>query len=274
MLIQLPVEQFQNLCRNTTTNKDQIITAMIQACKSSVKRLEHSKVIKLLKTLRDKKIGTNEVEYTVNRACNLLSDNAKLKVKMKVMSAKIASAFTETKRRTYDSRKIWKETKKVIPNRLLKGYLDVWRKHMKKCEKAVAEKHNKKIAWLESKWSKAEPVIPEVLRDVRIADDDLPEEFESSPRVYGGVQLDEDEKAALALSPKYGLYRALRVEQTKIDVEEALNKLRWNAILMKSKRGIGGSTGSGGCQVRVWGPKGARVANGKMLLLNQSLWTG
>ena len=145
MLIQLPVKQFQNLCRDAT-DKDQIITAMIQACKSSVKRLEHSKVIKLLKALRDKQIGTNEVEYTVNRACKLLSDNAKLKIKIKVMSAKIASAFTETKRRTYESRKIWKETKKLIPNRLLKGYLDVWRKHLKKCEKAVADKHNKKIA--------------------------------------------------------------------------------------------------------------------------------
>ena len=171
----------------------------------------------------------------MNRACKLLNDNIKLKIKIKVMSAKIASAFTETKRRTYESRKIWKETKKLIPNRLLKGYLDVWRKHLKKCEKAVADKHNKKIAWLESRWSKTKQIIPEVVRDVRVADDNLPEEFESTPRIYGGVQLDEDEKAALVLSPKYGLYRELRVEQTNIDVEEALNKLRWNAILMKTK---------------------------------------
>ena len=93
---------------------------------------------------------------------------------------------------------------------------------------------------------------------ITVADDDLPEEFESTPRIYGGVQLDDEEKAALALSPKYGLYRPLRVEQAKIDVEEALNKLRWNAIIKE-----GGNQGWG--EVELVGLRWVREEVGRVV---------
>ena len=43
-------------------------------------------------------------------------------------------------------------------------------------------------------------------------------EFSSEDRMYGYVTLDEDEKQALELPPKYGLYRQLDTVQSKIDV--------------------------------------------------------
>ena len=251
MLCKLPIEQLHNLCRNSN-NKDQIITAMVQASKNSVKALEHAKVIKLLKELRSKQIGTNEVEFSVNRTCKMLSTSAAQNVKMKIMSAKISDAFKESKRRRRESRIAWKEAKKIIPGELMKGYLDIWKKHMKKCEREVTKKHDQKVAWLVKRWRSVQETVPSTVRDIVVADDDLPEEFDSTPRIYGGVQLDEEEKAALTLSPKYGLYRPLRVEQAKIDVEEALNKLRWNAIIKEGKgdrQGGGHGGGTGGSQV-------------------------
>ena len=51
------------------------------------------------------------------------------------------------------------------------------------------------------------------MRNIHIADDDLPDESESTHRVYGGVQIDVDERAALELPPKFGLFRQLNAER-------------------------------------------------------------
>ena len=212
------------------SDKDRTITAMIQACKSSVKRIEHAKVVTLLKTLKQKGIGTNEVEHGVNRTCALLSENARLKVKMKIMSRKIADAYKEYRRRTYECRIDWRECKKLIPNNLMQGYLDIWKDHVERYVQKVIQKHSQKVSWLETRWKKAPTSVPRVVRDIMVADDALPEEFTSNPRIYGGVRLDEDETEALKLSPKHGLYRAIDVQRAKIDVEESLNKFRWNVI--------------------------------------------
>ena len=66
----IQVEQFTKLCRSTD-DKDLIITAMIQATKASVQQIRHIQVIKLLKALRDIHIGTNAVEFGVNKICSI-----------------------------------------------------------------------------------------------------------------------------------------------------------------------------------------------------------
>ena len=120
----------------------------------------------------------------------------------------------------------------------------------------VASTHEKKVDNLCEKWDRTVPT-PDVLRDVEVdvRIDEFPEEFSSQPRLYGGVALDEDEKLALELPTKFGLYRKLDMTQCKIDIEESLNKLRWNRILAGNKnsgvvwmgtqeraRGMGGIT--------------------------------
>ena len=128
---------------------------------------------------------------------------------------------------------------------------------MKSRKLAITKKHERKIVWLERRWKKTEAAVPEIVRDIRVADDDLPSEFESTPRVYGGVQLDEEEQAALELSPKYGLFRRLNVEQGKVDVEEGFNKLRWNAIFQERD-----GRPRGGSQAGVEGQEEGEAASG------------
>ena len=63
---------------------------------------------------------------------------------------------------------------------------------------------------------------------------ELDGEFSSEARLYGNVTLDEEEKQALELPQKFGVYRKLDPVQCKIDVEESLNKLRWNRIFAEN----------------------------------------
>ena len=58
--------------------------------------------------------------------------------------------------------------------------------------------------------------------------EDFSEEFSTQPKLYGGVQLDEDDKVALELPVMYDLYKKLMLVKCRIDIEEPLNKLRWN----------------------------------------------
>ena len=252
----LPIEQYKKLCRNSD-NGDQIVTAMIQATKNSIKQAKCTQVIKLLKALKSKQIGTNSVEFGVNKTCSMLSDSAKMRIKMKIMAAKIADAYAKLREATFLKRRVWRESRSVIPGTLLAGYMHIWREYVKRCKQAIISKHAKKILWLEKRWKKSRVAVPEVVRNIRIADDDLPDEFVSTPRVYGGVQIDEDERAALELSPKFGLFRQLNAERGKIDVEESLNKLRWNSILGgRNRASEGGGQGRVGQQGQ--GERGAR----------------
>ena len=79
-------------------------------------------------------------------------------------------------------------------------------------------------------------------KNVTVVDDvELGVEFESEPRLYGGVVMSEDEMKVLRLPPKFGIYKKLNVTQCRIDVEESLNKLRWNRMFSnrdKNRTGV------------------------------------
>ena len=262
--MRLPIEQYKRLTSDFD-NQDQIVTAMLQATKNSEKQARFTLVIKLLKTLKRKQIGTNSVEFGVNKTCSVLSDSAKMTIKMKIMTAKIADAYAKLREATFRKRRVWRESRRIIPGTLLAGYMHIWREHIERCKRLITAKHAKKIVWLEKRWKKMSAAVPEVVRSIRIADDDLPAEFESTPRIYGGVQIDEDERAALELSPKFGLFRQLNVEKGKIDVEESLNKLRWNSIL----GGRAGSKQGGGLGTAGQQGQGERDARGGQMFVDR-----
>ena len=69
------------------------------------------------------------------------------------------------------------------------------------------------------------------LVDINFEDIELPKEFESAPRVYGGISLENNEKTFLELSPKFALYGKLDEIRFRSDVEKSFTKLRWQSEL-------------------------------------------
>ena len=63
------------------------------------------------------------------------------------------------------------------------------------------------------------------------SEEEYPPEFANEPRLYGGVVISENEEAALKLPPKFGLFEDVSMVQCRIQLEEAVNKLRWNRII-------------------------------------------
>ena len=48
------------------------------------------------------------------------------------------------------------------------------------------------------------------------------------PLVYGELNFDDDEKAALLLDPKFAIYDLLAEEDFEVEIETCLAKMRWN----------------------------------------------
>ena len=123
---------------------------------------------------------------------------------------------------------IWRNNRRFIPGNMINAYIFEWREVMRREKQKIINAHNSKFEHLKRKWGKRQ-IAEEIYRGVVIGDVDLnKDEFTSSPRVYGGVQIDNDEEEALSLPPSFGIYQKINKDKCKIDVEESLNKLRWN----------------------------------------------
>ena len=63
----------------------------------------------------------------------------------------------------------------------------------------------------------------------------MEEEFNSEPRIYGGVEVSQKEGGVLELPPKYGIFGRVTKVDTLISMEEAINKLRWKKAYEKER---------------------------------------
>ena len=109
-------------------------------------------------------------------------------------------------------------------------YIELWRDFIYSFKHKVKEDSQKKVEWLVKKWKPENEKVPDVLRGIaiRIQDNEITEEFTSEPRIYGNVLLNNGERKALSLSPRFGLLQTINVRECVVNVEEAINKLRWN----------------------------------------------
>ena len=70
-------------------------------------------------------------------------------------------------------------------------------------------------------------MIPDMIEGVIIKNQDLPSEYTSTPRTYGGILLDANEQALLSLPPKYAIFETVDSERCESEIEKSLAKLRW-----------------------------------------------
>ena len=69
--------------------------------------------------------------------------------------------------------------------------------------------------------------IEKILDNVVTSDRPLPPTFSSEPRVYGGISISEEEKAALTLPPKYTLYENVDRKNCLVEIETMVSKYMW-----------------------------------------------
>ena len=221
---------------NTNSDTNQVFDAMLRATRSTMKTIDAKSRCDVLKSLRRERIGTSNVEHLIKKLC-IYKDGREFKksvinrVKELVMREKKNDAYTEYRRLKKEDNKIWRECRTLIVGPTRDRYVESWRQYIVSYSKSSEEKGQKKVDWLISKWQSRDEVIPDVYEGVNIAGDDVfPIEFECNPRLYGGVEVTDTERAALMLPSKFGLFEDVSVTKCRVQLEEALNKLRWNRM--------------------------------------------
>ena len=214
-------------------DSDRIYDAMMQGTKGSFESVHARKVCDLLVTLKKCNIATNDVENGVRRSCRMLSEKRKMVIKMDIMRKKIRDAFSNMVKTRIANAKIWRENKKLIVGDLRVEYLNKWRDGIMELKRKLIVGNSVKVEWLKKKWKDPDKKNIVNSHGIDVKDVELEEEFTSGPRLYGGVVVSEKEMKVLSLPPKFGIYTKVSATQCKIDVEESLNKLRWNRIFSK-----------------------------------------
>ena len=212
---------------------NRVLQAMIRATKSTMKKLKYRSNCDLLRSLRKHNVATNEVEYGMQKMVKVASNGARNGMKRRIMRWKIDDALRVYRKSQYENARIWK---RIIPVEIRREYLVTWNSFIKDYSSRMLAGEKDKVNWLVSKWKEKVKPVPDTIRGIVLEDAVLDEEFNSEPRMYGGVEVDNKEEMILELPPKFGLYRKVNERSTLISTEEAINKLRWNKVMERNKK--------------------------------------
>ncbi len=124
--------------------------------------------------------------------------------------------------------RVWRAEKLILREyNVFNAYISLWRKEKQQYQTELREKLRLKVSTLIRRYSSQE-AIPESVRGIVIEDQQVPEEFSTGPKCYGGVEINMDEQAVLSLPPKYAVYSKIDVIDCEAQVEKSLAKLRWS----------------------------------------------
>ena len=193
-------------------NTNQLYNAMVRATKSFMRMVKCKVRCSLLKSLYRMKLATSNVESQTRKLCvngnnEVFKSTVVDKVKAIVMREKVNDAYAEYRKSTSVNNKVWRESKVLITGNLRRRYMVEWKKFMGEFKKQQSEDAKRKIDWLKTKWRR-EVQVPHEYQGIKICRDDgeeFPPEFSSEPRLYGEIALNDDEKTALTLPPKFAL---------------------------------------------------------------------
>ena len=110
------------------------------------------------------------------------------------MREKIDDSFREYKECGKKNTEIWRTSKSTIRPHIRERYLDIWREYTKKYFIENRKRLRKKVEWMKKEWKPARIEYPDTYREVELMDTELTEEFSSEPRLYGNIELEENER--------------------------------------------------------------------------------
>ena len=69
--------------------------------------------------------------------------------------------------------------------------------------------------------------VSKLCSTIDTSDREIPQDYNREPRIYGGVKVTEEEKAALTLPPKYTLYEKVNKQTAAVEIESMTAKYLW-----------------------------------------------
>ena len=222
---------FLTSLRRTTshcTNPNVIYEAMKQTFKASLEYKRSIHVKNLYQELKKDGIGTTKIENMCSRLCNTLPKHRERTLVKVITNWKLHDAHKELRKWKIRNTETWRKQRETIAAAgVIDQYERLWRREITKYENNLTSIRKKKLQHLKMKYKRKETNVPDEIEGIILKDQELPVEYNSTPRTYGGVILDENEQSLLTLPPKYAMYERVTLERCEAEIEKALAKLRW-----------------------------------------------
>ena len=77
---------------------------------------------------------------------------------------------------------------------------------------------------------KKQDTTPDYVDGIYIKDTELGPEFVKEPVIYGDVDLNDDERAAIRMHPKFKLYGRINSINCEAEIERCLTSIRWGSL--------------------------------------------
>ena len=185
-------------CRSisfNTSNPEMVLETMKRAMFSTKKLLHGRYVLDLFSNLCRKKIGTNSMENQCKRVCSGLSQNRERQMLQRVMNWRRMDAIKDLQQTRRENTRVWREARRVlIAHNICNDYLIIWNQERYLYRIHLRHLLNSKVSHLMQKHYRRDE-IPNVVRGIKINDQQIPGDLSMQPQCYGGVALSEDEKA-------------------------------------------------------------------------------
>ena len=102
----------------------------------------------------------------------------------------------------------WRKEKRTLEESgVMNEFNELWRREITKYANDLKETAAKKIQFLRTKYKRTHTQVPDELHRIVLQDQELGNEYTSSPRKYGDITLNDDEEALLSLPPKFAIHR-------------------------------------------------------------------
>ena len=201
---------------------------MKQTFRTSVEYKRSIHIKNLYQELKKDGIGTTQIETITERLCYSLPKHRQRTLVKVITNWRLQDAYKELRRLKSVNTTIWRREKELIQRAgVLDDYERLWRREITKYENECTSIQKKKLQHLRNKYKKKKETIPDEYEGITLTEQELPAEYSSTARTYGGIELDENEQSLLALPPKYATYEIVESESCEAEIEKALAKLRW-----------------------------------------------
>ena len=168
------------------------------------------------------------MESMAKRLCSTLPKHRERTLVKVITNWKLQDAQRELRRLKRTNTTTWRREKELLTRAgVVDEFERLWRREITIYEKECAEKQKKKLQHLQNKYKNKKKTIPDEIEGITLTDQELPAEYSSTARTYGGIELEENEHSLLSLPPKYATYEKVELESCEAEIEKGLAKLRW-----------------------------------------------
>ena len=203
---------------------------MKQTYKTSIEYKRAIHVKNLYAQLKKDRIGTPIIESLCSRLCSTLPKHRQRTLVKVITNWKLQDAHKELRLRKYENTEMWRHQKTTIETAgVLIEFNRLWRREITKYENKCVETHKEKLQHLRQKYKKKERTLPDEVEGIIVKDQEIPAEYSSAPKMYGGVTLEDNEQSLLTLPPGYATYEMIKEEQCEAEIEKSMAKLRWES---------------------------------------------